>query len=690
MPTHTPGTIRNVALIGHHGSGKTSLTEALLYRAGLRNRLGSVDDGTTVCDFDPDEHSRKMSLSLAVAPFEWRDHRINVIDTPGYLDFSGDVEAALRVADLAVLVVSAVDGIEAQSEQYWYLAEALGVPRMVFVNKLDRDRADLDRVLAQLHDDFGAGFAPLELPIGSQAEFHGVADVLTEKAYVYDSGQREEAEIPPELAEHEHEVHDEVIEGIVVADDELLEHYLAGEVPDFETLEHALAHSVLEQHAFPVLCGSAAGAKGPIGVDRLADFIVELGPSPEQRPTVVTAADDLVEVPVDPDGQTTALVFKTLADQYVGRVSMLKVLSGTIRRDDHLVSSRTGEDLRLHDLFRMRGAERIDADALVAGDIGASAKLHDVATGDTLAQSGLPVVAEPLTPPTPTLAVAVRAASSADEDKLATALHRIVEEDPALVVDHDADTHQTLLRGTGETHLQLTIERLSSRYGVSVETDQPQVAYRETITATAEAEGRHKKQSGGHGQFGVAVIRVEPLGRDEGFEFEDRITGGAISKGYIPAVRAGIEEAMSRGGALGHPVVDVKVTLLDGKEHSVDSSEMAFRAAGRLAFRNAVAQASPVLLEPICAVEVIVPPELQGDVIADLNARRGAVRGSTLRSAREQAITADVPEAEMARYAVQLRSITGGRGRFSSTRARYDAVPAPLAEALRRETDHDE
>ena len=690
MPTHTPGTIRNVALIGHHGSGKTSLAEALLFRAGARNRLGSIEDGTTVCDADPDEQARKMSLSLALAPFEWREHRINVIDTPGYLDFAGDVEAALRVADLAVLVVSAVDGVEAQSEQYWHLAESLGVPRMVFVNKLDRDRADLDRVLAQLHDDFGAGFAPLELPIGSQSEFHGVADVLTEKAYVYDSGQREETEMPAELAEHEHEVHDEVVEGIVVADDELLEHYLAGEVPDFESLEHALAHSVLEQHAFPVLCGSAAGARGPIGVDRLADFIIELGPSPADRTTVVTAADDLVEVAADPDGQTAALVFKTVADQYVGRVSLLKVLSGTIERDDHLVNSRTGDDLRLHDLFRMLGSERLDADRLVAGDIGASAKLTDVATGDTLAQAGLPVVAEPLTPPAPSLAIAVRAATSADEDKLANALHRIAEEDPALVVDHDPDSHQTVLRGTGETHLQLTVERLRSRYGVSVDTEDVQVGYRETITSAAEAEGRHKKQSGGHGQFGVAVVRVEPLERDAGFEFEDRITGGAISKGYIPAVRAGIEDAMARGGVLGHPVVDVKVTLLDGKEHSVDSSEMAFRAAGRLAFRNAIAQAGPVLLEPVCHLEVVVPPEMQGDVIADLNSRRGAVSGSTLRSAREQVIEADVPESELGRYAVQLRSITGGRGRFTASRSRYDVVPAHLAEALRRDAGADD
>ncbi len=678
MPGHSSDTIRNVALIGHQGAGKTSLAEALLFRAGVRNRLGRIDDGTTVCDSDPDEQARSMSLSLAVAPFEWRQHRINLVDTPGYLDFAGDVEAALRVADLAILVVSAVDGIEVQSEQYWHLAEQLGVPRMVFVNKLDRDRADLDRVLAQLHDDFGAGFAPLELPIGSQSEFHGIADVLTDRAYLYDSGQGEAADVPAELAEHEHEVHDEVIEGIVVADDELLEHYLAGEVPDFETLEHALAHSVLEQHAFPVLCGSAAGPRGPIGVDRLADFIVELGPAPTARTTSVTAADDVIEVPADAGAKPVAFAFKTLADQYVGRISLLKVVSGTIRRDDHLVCSRTGDDLRLHDLFRIRGSERIDADAFVAGDIGAVAKLTDVATGDTLAAPGMPVVVERIEPPPPSLALAVRATSSADEDKLATALHRIAEEDPTLVVEHDADTHQTVLRGTGETHLQLTVERLGSRYGVAVETEDVEVGYRETITASAEATGTHKKQSGGHGQYGVATVRVEPLPRGEGFVFDDKVTGGAISKRYIPAVRAGIEEAMATGGLHGYPVVDVHVTLLDGKEHSVDSSDMAFRAAGRLAFRSALESAGAVVLEPISRVEVVVPPDLQGDVIADLNARRGAVHDSTLRSTREQVITADVPDAELRRYAVQLRSITGGRGRFTATHDRFDVLPPHL------------
>jgi elongation factor G len=678
-------TIRNVALIGHQSSGKTSLAEALLYCAGVRNRLGRVENGTTVCDTDPEEHARQMSLSLAVAPFEWRDHRINLIDTPGCLDFAGDVESALRVCDLAVLVVSAVDGIEVQTERYWHLAERLGVPRMVFVNKLDRDKADLDRVLAQLHDDFGAGFAPLELPIGTQSAFHGVADVLTETAYVYDSGHAEPAEIPPELAEHERQVHDEVVEGIVVADDELLEHYLAGEVPDFETLEHALAHGVLEQHTFPVLCGSATGPRGPIGIERLADFLVELGPSPAARPTIATAGDDLVEIPADPGADTVAFVFKTIADQFVGRVSLFKVLSGTIRRDDHLVSSRTRQDLRLHDLFRLRGKERVEAETLVAGDIGAAAKLQGLATGDTIAVAGRPVVVEPPTPAQPALAMAVRAATAADEDKLATALRRIAEEDPALVVEHHQDTHQTILRAPGETALQLALQRLQTRHGVAVETDEVQVAYRETITTTAEAEGRHKKQSGGHGQFAVAVVRVEPLPRGEGFVFDDHISGGAISKGYIPAVRAGVEEAMQRGGVLGHPVVDVHVTLLDGKEHSVDSSEMAFRAAGRLAFRAAVEQAQPVLLEPVSRVEVVVPPDLQGDVIADLNARRGAVHASTLHGLREQAIEADVPEAELGRYAVQLRSITGGRGRFQATPSHYDVVPAHLAEALRRQ-----
>ncbi|MGH9111908.1 MAG: elongation factor G, partial [Acidimicrobiales bacterium] len=583
MKRYATGQIRNVALVGHGGSGKTSLAEALLHRAGAINRMGRVEDGTTTCDFDPEEQRRGISLSLSVAPFEWRDHKINLIDAPGYADFMGDVAAALRVADLAVFVVSAVDGVEVQTEAAWKMAAALGLPRMVFVNKLDRERANFDSTLDQLRRRLGAGIAPLELPIGAEASFRGVADLLTDRAHIYDDGRPRIEDIPDDMAALEHQVHDNLIEGIVVADDALLERYLDGDVPNLDELEHTLHDGIAAGTVFPVVVGSATRE---IGIDRLADFLVEIGPSPLDRPTPVGAGDAEVEVAADAAGDPLAVVFKTIADPYVGQVSLFKVLSGTLRPDDHLTNSRTGADERLHGLLTVRGKEQEPASALVAGDIGAVAKLSATTTGDTLAPRGKPVVVAPITQPEPALAVAVVPKTQADEDKLAPALHRLQDEDPSLVVERIDETHQTLLKGTGETHLQITLEKLTRKFGANVDTEPVRVPYRETITGAVKAvEGRHKKQTGGHGQFGVCVIDVEPLPRGSGFEFDNHIVGGAISRGYIPAVHKGIEETMSSGGAFGYPVVDVKVTLTDGKEHSVDSSEMAFKVAGRLAFR---------------------------------------------------------------------------------------------------------
>jgi elongation factor G len=674
--------IRNVALVGHGGAGKTTLAEALLHRAGAVTRLGRVEDGTTVCDHDPEEQRRGLSLSLAVAPFEWKGHKVNLVDTPGYADFMGDVAAALRVVDLAVFVVSAVDGVEVQTEAIWREAARLDVPRMIFINKLDRERASFERTLDQLRDRLGAGVAPLELPIGSEADFRGIADLLTDTAHLYTGGVPQTEPIPEDMADLEHQVHDNLIEGIVVAEDALLERYLDGDIPSFAELEHALTLGIEAASVFPVVCGSATGE---IGIDRLADFLVEIGPPPADRPTRVTAGDVEVDVPADPDADPLAFVFKTIADPFVGQLSLFKVLSGTIRNDDHLVNSRTGTDERLHGLFVVRGREHEQVESLAAGDIGGVAKLAGTATGDTLAARGRPVVVAPIEQPPAVLSVAVVPKTQADDDKLATALHRLQEEDPGLVVDRDEETHQTILRGTGETHLAIALEKLERKFGVGVTTEEVRVRYRETITEQAEAEGKHKKQSGGHGQFAVATVRVEPLERGEGFEFVDKIVGGAISRSYIPAVERGVAETMAHGGVNGHPVVDVRVTLLDGKEHSVDSSEMAFRVAGRLAFREAMAKASPVVLEPIARVDVTVPSELLGDVMGDLNSRRGRVQGTEPGDAGEQVIYAVVPESELLRYAIELRSLTGGRGRFVAAHDHYDVVPSHLVDAIRRE-----
>lgn len=666
MKTFPSAKIRNVALVGHGGSGKTTLAEALLFAAGAIPRMGRVEDGTTVCDFDPEETRRRISVSLALAPFELDGHKVNVLDTPGYADFVGDVAAALRAADLAVFVVSAVEGVEVQTEAAWKLAEARGIPRVIFVNKLDRERASFERTLEQLKDRFGAGVAPLELPVGEEAEFRGVVELLTDTAITYDgtSPAGTEGPIPPEMEAEEHSVHDSLIEGIVVADDDLMERYLADEPLDTTELVHALAKGIDEATVFPVLCGSATRL---VGVDRLARFIVEEGPAPH----VATA-----------DGAAAAFVFKTLVDPYVGRVNLFKVLQGTVKTDMTLVNGRTVGDERLHQITTMRGKEQEPAGEVPAGDIAAVAKLGDTTTGDLLAVRGTDISVEPFEVPAPVLSVAIRPRSKGDEDKLATALHRLADEDPVLRLERNAETHQTLLAGMGETHLSIAIERLARKFGVEVETDDVKVPYRETITATAEAEGKYKKQTGGHGQFGIAFLRVEPLERGAEFEWVDAVVGGAIPRNLIPAVEKGVRETMAHGGVFGFPVVDVRVTCFDGKYHPVDSSEMSFKMAASLGFKEAMAKATPILLEPISELVITAPETNQGDIMGDLNSKRGRIQGSASVGGREVEIVATVPTSEIQRYAIDLRSMTGGRGRFRATHSHYDPVPAHLTEKI--------
>jgi elongation factor G len=675
-----PEKIRNVALVGHAGAGKTTLAEALLYRAGTIQRLGTVEEGTTVTDFDPEEHDRGMSLSLALAPFEWKGFKINLIDAPGYADFVGDVHSAMRVADLAIFVVSAVEGVEVQTEYAWGVAEDLGVPRMIFINKLDKDRASFDRTLEQLRDRFGAGIAPIELPIGEQATFHGVADLFRDKAYVYDSGHAEETEIPEEMSNRENEVHENLVEGIVVADDDMLERYLEGDIPSVDELEHTMAYGIASATVFPVVCGSATG---PIAVDRLADFITELGPSPVDRPPMLVAAgDQTVEVESDSSGDSLAFVFKTIADPYVGQISLMRIRSGTLRPDMVLSNTRSGSDERLAKVATMIGKETELVASAPAGDIVAVAKLTDTATGDTLAPKNKPVTLPPVDQPEPVLATAVTARTQADEDKLANALRRILAEDPALALARNSETKQTLLWGMGETHLTITLERLERKFGVAVDTEKPKVPYRETITRSSEAEGKYKKQTGGHGQFGVCFLRVSPLPRGEGFAFVDEIRGGSIPRQFIPAVEKGVNETMAEAGVRGFPVVDVQVAVYDGKYHSVDSSEMSFKMAGRLGFKAAMEKAGPVLLEPISRVKVTVPADYQGDVMGDLSSRRGQLQGTEAAPGGMQLITALVPTSEIMSYAIDLRSITQGWGRFRAEHDHYQEMPSHMADQV--------
>jgi elongation factor G len=679
VPSHPPSRIRNVALVGHNGAGKTTLAEALMARTGTIARQGRIEDGTTVSDFEPEEVKRHLSVSLAMAPFSVGDIKVNLVDTPGYADFFGEVRAACSVVDLVVVVVSAVEGVEAQTLAAWRLAGELGLSRLVFVNKLDRDRSSFDRTLAELQEKFGAGIAPLELPIGEESAFCGIADLLTDTAIRYDSGTPSTGPIPEELADTEHEVREQLVEGIVVGDDSLMERYLEGEMPTSEELEETLASGVADGLVFPVVCGSAVTG---VGIDRLATLLSEIAPAPGRNPVSVKAGDTTREVPCDPAGPPLARVFKTISDPYVGHISLLKVISGTIRPDTVLTNPRSHTDEKLHVLEVLRGKEAEPVSEAQAGDIVAVPKLGDTATGDTLAPKGTPVVipgpeAEPAV-----LSIAIRPRSKGDEDKLMTGLNRLREEDPSLGVSRDDETHQTLLSGTGETHLAVACERLHRKFGVDVDTEEVRVAFRETISKEADAEGKYKKQTGGHGQFGVANVHISPLGRGEGFHFVDKVVGGAIPRQYIPAVEKGVTEAMNQGGVFGYPVVDVEVACYDGKFHSVDSSEMSFKMAGSLAFREAMAKAAPVLLEPISRIEITVPPSMQGDVLGDLNSRRGRVQGTDTLDSGDQRLTALVPTAEIQRYAIDLRSLTGGRGRFHAEHDHYDTVPANLVDKL--------
>ena len=690
MPEHLTEQIRNVVLIGHGGVGKTTLAEALLHHAGITSRAGTVDDGTSTLDRDPEEIQRGSSVSLAVASFGWKasdgeQYRINLLDTPGHPDFEAEVDAALAVADLAVLVVSAPDGLEIGSHAAWRKCVDRELPRMVFVTREGKHRANFENVVAQLNAAFGSGFLPIELPLGEESAFHGVADVLTEQAHEYDpdGGHRVEP-LPDDVAAHEHAVHEQVVEEIVSGDDTLLERYLEGEEFSPAQLERTLAGEVLACMRFPVLVGS--GTTG-IGVDRLADYICELGPSPADRPVAVTAGDRTVMVSPDPGEAPLLYVFKTVSDQYVGRISMFKVVSGTLRPDTTLRDMSSGTDERLHALFHLHGPDQTQANRLVAGDIGAVNKLTNAATGSTLAPASQPVTIAAISLPEAHLALALVPLTQSDDDKLSEALQRLTHEDPSLVVGHDELSRRAVLHGVGDAHLAVALSRLERKYGVKVTTEDVRVPYRRTISRTVEIEGRLKKQSGGHGQFAVVNLRVSPLERGAGFEFVDAIVGGSIPKQYVAAVRHGVEEAMATGGSTGIPIVDVKVECLDGKTHSVDSSDMAFKTAAATGFQEAVEQGAALLLEPISVLTVRVPVDAQGDVLGDLSARRGRIVSSVTEGDGDQVITAEVPTPEVGRYAMDLRAMTASRGRYSVRQIGYDVLPDHLAKGVLAEYD---
>jgi elongation factor G len=682
LKTYDAKDIRNVLLVGHGGSGKTTLLEAMLFTSGALTRMGTVEDGNTVSDHDPDEQRKGISVSLAMAPVEWNDAKINVLDAPGYADFIGDVRSAIRAVDAVIVVVSAVDGVEVQTEAAWELAVEERLPRAIFVNKLDRERADFQGTLDQLVASFGNQVAPFELPIGQEHEFAGVADLLHEKADMYPSGPRaEESAWPDDLHAMADPAREKLIEAVAESDDALIEEYLEeGTLPE-EHIVSGAKDGFARARLAPVIVGSAAKA---IGIDRLLDFIVEEFPSPLERTpvTVVGKGGDEAERTSDPKGPLTAAVFKTVSDPFVGHITMFRAFSGALRPDSTVHNATQGTDERVGQLFTLRGKEHDPLPEVAAGDIGAVAKLQHAHTGDTFSPKGDPVQLPPLELPEPLLAYAIEPKTKGDEDKLATGLARLREEDPTLRVTRNEETHQTVMHGMGEAHLEVMIERLKRKFGVDVTTEPAKIAYRETIRRKAAGLGRHVKQTGGHGQYAVCNIEIEPLPRGEGFVYEDKIYGGAIPQQFIPSVEKGVVRTMSEGVLSGNPMVDIKVTLVDGKFHAVDSSDMAFQIAGSLALKEAAEQAGVALLEPVVDLQVVVPEAYTGDVMGDLNAKRGKIAGMEQVGGGKQRINASVPQAEVARYVIDLRSMTGGRGAYSMSFSHYEEMPQHFAQRV--------
>lgn len=652
-----PEQLRTVAVVGHRGVGKTTLVEALLHRAGAIGRRGTVEDGTTVCDSDPESQEHLATFVTSVAPLDWTPeggapHRVTLLDTPGHEDFFADVEAALTVADLALVVVSAVEGVEEGTRRAWRRCGELGVPRIVFVTKDDKKGADFEAVLDDVRRSFGVSVLPLDTPDGE-------AEGLTKVSGVLDS--------------EESAFHAEVVEEIVSGDDDQLERYLEGEKITAAEIEATLAKAVVASEDFPLVVGSA---EAEVGLGHLLDLICAVGPSPASRGSGVLVGGDFTRVPSDPGSEPLIQVFKTLSDQYVGQISLFKVLSGTVTPGIELVNTTTDHTERLQSLLRIRGAATEPADRLIAGEIGATTRLEATPTRSLLALPGRPVALPDLGTPAPGFGRGIAGATRGDADRLPEALRRLIGEDPSLRVRFREEVGQTVLLGTGDIHLQVAIERLRRASGVEVVTEPVKVPYRSTITGVGRAEGRLKKQSGGHGQFAVVVLGLRPAEPGAGIVFEDKVVGGAIPRQYMDAVRAGALEAARTAGPGGVRMIDVVVEILDGKHHSVDSSDMAFKTAAGMAFIEAAGRARPVLLEPMREVVVTVPEGTQGDVLVDLGVRRGRISSTDVNADGEHEITATVPMAEMVEYVPQLRSITGGRGRFEAVDSDYEPVPA--------------
>jgi elongation factor G len=677
--------IRNFAVIAHGGAGKTSLVEAMLFDTNATNRLGRVEDGNTLTDYEPEEIERKISITSAVAFCEWEGHRFNIIDTPGYMSFLEDTKGCLSVADGAVVIVSALSGVKAETEKIWQYACKRELPRIVFVNKMDRETANFDRAIGEVEKTFGSSVIPLNIPIGSGEDFEGVIDVVKMKAIKFKDGSYSEEDIPEKFKPSTEEYRKKLVEKIAEADDSLLEKYLEGGELTKEEIKKGIREGAITRRFIPVVCGSAVKN---IGVHQLLDAISLCLPSPIEKVGITPIrgknpkdGEKLERKPSDSD-PLSAQVFKTIADPFAGKLTVFRVFSGVLKADSTVYNSTRDSKEKLGNIFYLVGKKQIPIQKIGPGEIAAAAKLKDTQTGDTLTDVGNPILFDPIKFSDPMISYAIAPKSRGDEEKVSVGIQRILEEDPALKFYRETETKEMILSGMGQMHLEVTLERLKRKFGVEVVMKTPKVPYKETIKTSAKAQGKYKKQSGGRGQYGDCWVQIEPLPQDNDFEFVDKIVGGVIPRQYIPAIEKGIVEALQEGVIAGYPMINLRVTVYDGSYHSVDSSELAFKIAGSLALKKAAQGAKPVLLEPILKVEVITPEEFLGVVIGDLNGKRGKVQGVEPQAGNNQKITALVPMAEMLIYANQLNSLTSGRGIYSMEFSHYEEVPSHLTQKI--------
>ena len=677
MQTYSTPDIRNIVLLGHNGDGKTTLAERLLFRSGALSRMGKIEDGTTASDYEPEEERRGGSVNLSVLPVEWAGKKINILDTPGYMDFLGEMLSGLLVADAAVIVADASTALQVGTDMAWSRASDRGLARLLVLAKMDRENAEYDTMFATARERYGNGCAPVLVPIGAGGSFRGVVDVLNRKAYLEDGT---ETDVSDDMGVDVEAYREQVIEAVAEADDDLATKFLEGEDITDEELMAALRAGVKSCEVFPVLASSGqAGA----GTDALLNVLAELTPSPADvpAPTSQTASGEEATVTADPDGEVAALIFKTTADQFVGKLSYFRVMSGTIHTNSHVWNTAQNQQERMAQIVVPIGKDHENVETLAPGDIGAVAKLGVSHTGDTLSTREAGLSLPGIQFPEPIFSVAVEAKTKADQDKMGPALGRLLEEDPSLTMTRESDTHQVILSGLGDSHIDVSVQKLQRKFGVEVEVGTPKVPYRETIRISTRAEYKHKKQTGGHGQYGHVVLQLEPLDRGGGFEFGQKVVGGSVPKNFIPAVEKGIRESLPEGAVAHFPIVDVRAVLVDGSFHAVDSSEMAFKIAASSALKQGIQQAQPVLLEPVMTLEVVTPEDFTGDVIGNLNSKRAHVQGMTTEN-EVTTVQAEAPMSEVLRYSTELRSMTQGRASYTMRFSHYEEVPQHLAQKI--------